>query len=500
MKVSELKQMIESIVNDEVKNTIINEANEGNKEVYHIKCDGVPLASFDTEAEAKENLPKYQAKNKGELIIEKGDYDSHEDMLDKLDEMNDQLEETKETEMNEMLDTNEDPYEDMDSVVSELKEKTHRLLKKGKITEDELYEIENIIDNNIEEYWDFSRNGSDVKNMFAHIVNDVAPHLVKKKEKNHMENTQPMEGNEFSGALKAAKDAGEEKFTVDGKEYDVEECWGKQMEEELHGNQDKIDADKDGEITANDFKLLSKDKKEEPKEGKKFTQLLKKSIEENQPEECDECGGMATEEEPQVNESKKKTLRLTESELVNLITKMVNESVPGLTASNKAHKESGAQNAQALKDSDKKMKDYLSIPGNNNNEFPNQNKEGDKVAVNNTEEEDEFVQDNRGGTMLNLDYDQEPSDKFKDRLKKALEGDVTMGNSQDAANTIKSDLGKNLSKQAERKAKKEDEAPMYNKDAQPMKTVKESKVSFSNVLNEEIEKMKKLTNYDEKTQ
>ena len=29
----------------------------------------------------------------------------------------------------------------------------------------------------------------------------------------------------------------------------------KQMEEELHGNQDKIDADKDGKISSNDFKL-----------------------------------------------------------------------------------------------------------------------------------------------------------------------------------------------------------------------------------------------------
>ena len=44
---------------------------------------------------------------------------------------------------------------------------------------------------------------------------------------------QPMEGNEFTGALKAAKDAGEESFTVDGKEYDVEECWSQMEEEEL---------------------------------------------------------------------------------------------------------------------------------------------------------------------------------------------------------------------------------------------------------------------------
>ena len=172
MKISDLNQIIENVVSQEVRRAIIKESMDNKKEVYHIKCEGVPLASFDSEAEAKEALPHYKAKHKkGELIIEKGVYESHDDMLDKLDEMNDQLEET-----------------------------------------------------------------------------------------DNMENTekQPMEGNEFSGALKAAKDAGEKTFTVDGKEYDVEECWSKQMEEELHGNQDKIDANHDGKISAADFKLLLK--------------------------------------------------------------------------------------------------------------------------------------------------------------------------------------------------------------------------------------------------
>ena len=172
MKVSELKNLIESVISKEVRNKIISES----KEVYHIKCDGVPLGTFDTEEAANEALPSYKAKHDGELIIEKGQYESNEDMLDKLDEMNDQLEETE-----------------------------------------------------------------------------------------NMENTQPMEGNEFSGALKAAKDAGEEKFTVDGKEYDVEECWSKQMEE---------------------------------------------SDEDKEEEECDECGS-------NMYESKKKTIRLKASELIH---------------------------------------------------------------------------------------------------------------------------------------------------------------------------------------
>ena len=42
MKVSELKNLIESIISKEVRNKIINES----KEVYHIKCEGIPLATF----------------------------------------------------------------------------------------------------------------------------------------------------------------------------------------------------------------------------------------------------------------------------------------------------------------------------------------------------------------------------------------------------------------------------------------------------------------------
>jgi hypothetical protein len=383
MKVSELKNLIESVISKEVRNKIISES----KEVYHIKCEGVPLGTFDSEEAASEALPSYKAKHDGELIIEKGQYESNEDMLDKLDEMNDQLEETE-----------------------------------------------------------------------------------------NMENTQPMEGNEFSGALKAAKDAGDETFTVDGKEYNVEECWTKQMEEELVGGQKNLDKNHNGKIDGQDFKIL-KGKKEEPKEE----------------EECDECG---TE---MVKESKKKKIRLKESELIKLINKMVTESIPGLDAVKNAHN-ADKETKQHLSDVEKKMKDSASFDGNDNPEFPKPIGKGEKVARENSDEENEFVEDTRGGTPLDLDYDSEPSKQFKDRLKKALEGDATTGNSQEYANVIKSDLGKNLAKQAERKDKKEDEKPMYNKDAQPTKSVNESKFKMSDVLNEEIKKMKDMVNYNKKTQ
>jgi hypothetical protein len=376
MKVSELKNLIENVISKEVRNKIISES----KEVYHIKCEGVPLGTFDTEEEANEALPSYKAKHDGELIIEKGQYDSHESMIDKLDEMNDELEET-----------------------------------------------------------------------------------------DNMENTQPMEGNEFSGALKAARDAGEKSFTVDGKEYDVEECWTKEMGEE----------------------------KEEECEECGDTEMKEGTCEKCGKELC-ECGGGMYESK------KKRTIRLTESELTKLIAKMVNESIPGLDAVKSAH-DGDKETKQHLSDVEKKMKDSASFDGNDNPEFPKPIGKGEKVARQNTEKENEYVEDTRGGTLLNLEYNTEPSDQFKDRLKKALEGDASTGNSQEYANVIKSDTGKNLAKQAERKKKKEDSEYTVSwghswKSPEEVKVVNETTFKMSNVLKEEIKKMKDMVNYNKKTQ
>lgn len=292
----------------------------------------------------------------------------------------------------------------------------------------------------------------------------------------NMEKVETHEGNAFTAALTKAKESGEDKFTVDGKEYDVEECWTQMkeeeeeecdecnsMEEELKGNQDKIDANKNGKIDAEDFKLLKKKK---------------------------------------VNENKtKKVLRLTESELIKLIGKMVNEAVvPGLETLKTTRTGSGKESSEHLSDVEKKMKDYLSFDGNDNPEFPKQVSKGEKVADNNTEEEDAFVDSFRGGTLLDLDYDSEPSEQFKDRMKKALEGDSTMGNSQEYANVIKTETGKKLAKVADKKEKEEENMPMYVKDPAPIKNVNESENESSTLIENEIKRMKMMVEYNKKTQ
>jgi len=426
MKITELNTIIENVISDEVRRTIISESEESKKEVFHITCEGEPVSTHDSKDEAESHLDIYKKDHPGkQFIIEKGIYESHSDMIDKLDEMGQQLEE---------------------------------------------------------------------------------------KENTNMENQEPKEGNQFSGALLKAKENGDEKFTVDGKEYNVEECWQQMEEEEIREDEDCQECG-DGYM-----------KEEEPKEGKKFTQMIMKSVTENA-QKCDECGSMLNEEGScdecgggAMYESKKKTLRLKESELVNLITKMVNESIPGLEAAKNSHRESGKENNAHLADVDKKMKDYLSFDGNDNPEFPKAIGKGEKVARKNTPEQEDEIKKNFAG-LENLDYDIEPSEQFKKRLKMAIDGDKLMGNApttektnvtpsngaklgeepkdKDGNSIPTPETAKKIEKQVKNRAEDKKKRVLYKKEEVP---VNESKEKFSNILEEEIKKMKDMANYNKKTQ
>jgi hypothetical protein len=81
-----------------------------------------------------------------------------------------------------------------------------------------------------------------------------------------------------------------------------------------------------------------------------------------------------------------------------------------------------------------------------------------------------------------------------------------MGNA-DGGNTIPSDTGKKLAATAEKRKDRYENQPMYKKDIQPVKVVSEEKEEITEtveekniVLEEEIQKMKKIASYNEKTQ
>jgi len=321
-------------------------------------------------------------------------------------------------------------------------------------------------------------------------------------------------------AVLDAKEKGLTEFKLAGETYNVEETWKQLEEEEMCAECGDMNEESDVEesnafiVAADAAKDAGEEEFEFPKgSGKMHKVTIKKDIDINEGHgECNECGAMLNEEGmcsecgSPMNESKKTTLRLTESELVSLISKMVNEAVPGLEITKKAQKTSGDESKSHMSDVEKKLKDVSSFDGNDNPEFPKPIGKGDTVAQRTTDEENETISDYRGGGLEDLSYDYEPSDRFKERLKMALEGDPKMGNSQDAANVVKSDTGKKIGVKVKRKAEKIAKEPNISwghswKSPEKVVVVKESeKPTMSSVLEEEIKRMKKILGYDEKTQ
>jgi len=392
--ISDIQNIINESLADEVRKTILNEENEG-QEVYHITCEGEPVDTFNTESEANAHLDIYKKKHpEKQFIIEKEKYNSYSEMIDKMEDLGEKLE-----------------------------------VKETKTMEKKTVKVKNI----------------------AQAVLD-------------------------------AKEKGLTEFKLAGETYNVEETWKQLEEEEMCAECGDMNEESDVEesnafiVAADAAKDAGEEEFEFPKgSGKMHKVTIKKDIDINEGHgECNECGAMLNEEGmcsecgSPMNESKKTTLRLTESELVSLISKMVNEAVPGLEITKKAQKTSGDESKSHMSDVEKS--DY------------------------------------RGGGLEDLSYDYEPSDRFKERLKMALEGDPKMGNSQDAANVVKSDTGKKIGVKVKRKAEKIAKEPNISwghswKSPEKVVVVKESeKPTMSSVLEEEIKRMKKILGYDEKTQ
>jgi hypothetical protein len=212
----------------------------------------------------------------------------------------------------------------------------------------------------------------------------------------------------------------------------------------------------------------------------------------------------------------KRVVTLSEAQMTELLKKIIKEAAETMDATTQgALRDSAKQNADALAAVEKKIKDYLSFKGNDNPKFPNQIGMGDeKAARQNTSDQDQEVNDNRGRGPQDLDYDTdgvddngEPAKKFRDRAKKALVGDSTMGNSPDAGNAIKTDVGEKMAKNVERRRENLRKEPIYPKEAVPVKTKPEkeplrpvNEEKENPLLKEEMERMKQMVSYNKKTQ
>jgi hypothetical protein len=236
----------------------------------------------------------------------------------------------------------------------------------------------------------------------------------------------------------------------------------------------------------------------------------------------------------ELKESKKIKMTLSENELIDLIEKLVNEEkAKGLQVYNKVHNEDGKENEQALKDVAKKMEKYVKDGSNEkyNSEpthFPKGNgelKKMSKKAYTPSDAVEEYIEAFAYPGQTNLRFDEiKPNDEL---IEKYLEGDSTTGNAQvdkdgkPLGNVTPDEVGKKFKKNYDENLFGIEQAEgSYKRVTQPvdqagegttkgklrkkgdkilntLESVEEKKKSK---LNEELSKIQKITNYNQRTQ
>lgn len=291
------------------------------------------------------------------------------------------------------------------------------------------------------------------------------------------------EGNAFSAARAKAIEDGKDSFEVDGKTYPVE---GEEDEIEESAKPDFLDLDKDG------------DKKEPMKKAAKDAK----------------------------NESKKNVVALSESEMIELIQRLVMEQkeAKGLKDTERILKDSKKVNDEAMDAVNKKMKDYVKAGSKeaytpDANHFPEGNGdlgEMEKEAYTPSEGVEEYItQIARSGGMENLEYDQiKPDEEWIDMN---IVGSSKTGNSPEYANAVKTKANDEVKVRKDRNILAKLKKQSYNKAEQPVtdysgkkkhtdkmagidvnESVKEEKSTKK--VNEDIERMKSLLGHGYKTQ
>ena len=270
---------------------------------------------------------------------------------------------------------------------------------------------------------------------------------------------------------------------------------------------------------------------EEMEEGNAFSAARAEAIEKGEDSfEVDGKTYPVEGEEDEVNESKKNVITLSESEMIELIQRLVMEQkeAKGMKDTEKVLKDSKKVNDEAMKDVNKKMKDYVKAGSNEGYEenpegFPKGNGEmGEDLSMkyHASDAVEEYIdQIARSGGMENLEYDAiKPDEEW---IEMNILGDSKTGNSPDYANAVKTDANEKVNdrrkknwlatikKQSYKKAvqpveefsgkKKSDKAAMSPDEV--MSAIAENTEDKSEKkINEDINRMKSLLGHDYKTQ
>ena len=457
----EMKKIIEETLRREIRKAIM----ENTEEVYMIKDkEGNPIEMCDTQEEADQKMASYGTEGK-EFIIEKGpkpSIDELDAMGEKLDDMeNEQPMDEKLVGNQSKIDANHNGKIDADDFKKLNGEKNEEMLE-GKWEVDPTYN-----------HFAVHKDSGKVFTGWEY-PSDLDKESIKQYSK------EDIKDNDWHPKHFKVVTAGHLKRN--GINPHDSDTWA--TNQDVWSYMDDLDG-------TNSNEKDMKEKEDCVECGSSMGMEEAKEVCTKCGKEMCECGGMSMYEA-------KKSVTITETELIALI-KNIAEAVPGLETYKKAHKGSGEINKAAMSNIDKELKSYLNFDGNENPEFPNQ-EGGEKVARQPDSDEEDEVADNRGGGMEDLDYDVEPSKQFNERLKMSLVGDTKMGNSHDAANVIPSKLGDKIIKKVERRKKEIAKAPMYEKDPAPTRSVNESETKDNKVVLEEIKRMKEMLGYNKKTQ
>ena len=231
-----------------------------------------------------------------------------------------------------------------------------------------------------------------------------------------------------------------------------------------------------------------------------------------------------------MKESKKKVVTLSESEMIELIQRLVMEEkeAVGTKETNKVLKDSKKVNDEAMADVNKKMKEYVKDGSNEGYEenpegFPKGNGEmgeEDKMMYHASDAVEEYIdQIARSGGMENLEYDAiKPDEEW---IEMNIMGDSKTGNSSEYANAVKTDANEKVNDRRKKNWLAQLKKDSYNKSVQPVEDVagrkKGDKAAMSTddvmsaltegtedkttkKVNEDINRMKSLLGHNYKTQ
>lgn len=372
-----------------------------------------------------------------------------------------------------------------------------------------------------------------------------------RKMKDLGEEAETDEGNAFTGALSKAKEEGKDTFEVDGKKYNVKEekkekKWIQKTgmkKGALHKKLGVPEGEKIPKSKLEDLKSeLSKKAEGDKKLSAEDSKLLKqvnlaltlKGIKEN-----------------------KKTLKLTENELIDMIEKIVVEqkvkdkaekeniskkSPEGLKKTMKVQGQSKKENDDYAKEVVKKMKEYVKAGSEKEytespKSFPESNYQMGKMKEKTmkyhpSDAVDEYIEAFAYPGQTNLVYDEiKPDDE---KIEMYLKGNTKTGNAvkdedgNDLGNVVSSEVGERFMKNYEDNLYGAEQMnTSYKRQPQPvdvggsekmagsLKSIKKGSTAKANkimnqlestenkkefVVNEEMKKMKDLISYNRKTQ